>query len=194
MKRRTAILSLGGLVAGGGAAMGTGAFTSVEANRVLEVAVENDENAYLALLPATTEGSAVENSSEGGRTPRAQDTPFARIDEETGRLELTVNALNSDAVTEIPSLFRIENRGTDEVGVYLDVGEGSANPDVIDFFGIKNGSRFDLGDEESPVPLDVGDEAIVVGMSFDTHGIGPDDPIADTIVINGVDPNRGENR
>ena len=192
MKRRTAILGLGGLVASAGAAMGTSAFTSVEANRVLEVAVENDENAYISLLPATTGGSAVENSSEGGRTPRAQNTPFARIDEETGRLELTVNALNTDAVTEIPNLFRIENRGTDEVGVFLNVGEGRTNPDVIDFFGIKDGSRFDLGDSESPVPLNVGDEAIIVGMTFDTHGIGPDDPIADTIVINGVDPNRGE--
>ena len=194
MKRRTAILSLGGLVASGGAAMGTGAFTSVKAERTLEVNIQNDENAYLALLPATADGSAVENSSEGGRTPLAQESPFARIDQQSGRLELTVNALNADAVTEIPSLFRVENQGTNEVGVFLEAGDGSANPGVLDFFGLKDGSRVDLGDESNPVPLAVGDEAIVVGMTFNTQGIDPGDPIADTIVINGTDPNRGESQ
>lgn len=197
MKRRTAILGLGGLVAGSSAAMGTGAFTTVTAERQVDVDVRNDDDAYLALRPVDSDGNVVKDLAEGDtdRVPETseQDRPFALIDEETGRLDIAVNALNGDAVTEIPSVFQIDNQGRNPVDVYIDAsyeaGDGG-NPDVVEA-STANGDP--LGDEENPVALDDG-HSIVVDFTFDTSGIDPDDAIVDTIAIHGTDPNRGESQ
>ena len=65
MKRRTAILGLGGLVASSSALIGSGAFTSVEAERQVDVEVRNDEEAYLALLPTDEDGEEVSDITAG---------------------------------------------------------------------------------------------------------------------------------
>jgi len=197
VKRRTAILTLGGLVASGGAAMGTGAFTSVEADRDFAVDVRNDDSAYLALRPVDADGNVVGNLSEGDtdRVPETpeQNRPFSLIDEDTGRIDIAVTALNADAMTVISNVFQIDNQGRNPIDVYVDIsyeGEGDGNPDVVEV-STSNGNALD--DDENPVELGDGN-SLVVDLTFDTSGIGPDDAIADTITIHGTDPNRGESQ
>ena len=197
MNRRTAILGLGGLVAGSGAAMGTGAFTSVTAERQVDVDVRNDDDAYLALRPVDSDGNVVDDLAEGDtdRVPETpeQNRPFALIDEQTGRIDIAVSALNGNAVTQIPSVFQIDNQGRNTVDVYIqaayEAGDGG-NPDVVE---ASTADGDPLDDEENPVALDNGN-SIVVDFTFDTSGIGPDDAIADTITIHGTDPDRGESQ
>ena len=50
--RRSVLIGLGGLVAGGGALLGTGAFTTVEAERTVNVQTAGDASAFLGLTPA----------------------------------------------------------------------------------------------------------------------------------------------
>jgi hypothetical protein len=60
MKRRSFVAGLGALSAGTAAAMGTGAFSSAEAQRSVSVNVAPDADAYLA-LESTSEYTTVEN-------------------------------------------------------------------------------------------------------------------------------------
>ena len=55
MNRRNVLIGLGGLVAGGGALIGTGAFDTVEAERTVSVETAGDAAALLAFSPADRE-------------------------------------------------------------------------------------------------------------------------------------------
>lgn len=105
MQRRKFIVGLGALSAGGAAAMGTGAFSSVIADRNITVEVVGDQNAYLRLVSQSA------YSSEGA----------------DGTLDVNFDAngeggqgLNNNADTAFTDVFRIENQGTNEVKVWID--------------------------------------------------------------------------
>ena len=111
MKRRNFIAGLGALSAGGAAALGTGAFSSVEAERDVSVELADDANAYLA-LEATSD--------------------YAEANED-GMLELDFGDLedHGDGVGEDSSyifgsgnpernVFTVENQGTQDVNVTPD--------------------------------------------------------------------------
>ena len=53
MNRRTFLATLGTVAAGTSVAVGTGAFTSVSADRTVTVSMARDEHAYLGLEPAS---------------------------------------------------------------------------------------------------------------------------------------------
>jgi hypothetical protein len=100
MERRKFIAGLGSIAAGGAAALGTGAFTSVQAQRNVNVAVVKDKNAYLSLQAtgdrATTDGDGqlkidFDSSSRGS------------------------SGLNKDARTAFTDLFTIKNKGDNPV-------------------------------------------------------------------------------
>jgi hypothetical protein len=128
MQRRKYLAALGSLAAGGAAIGGTGAFTSVQAQRTVETAVVGDSNAYLALEPIDSRAS---------------------LDGE-GQLEINFDesnngalGLNRDARTAFTDLFRIRNQGDDPayVGVGLSMSDvyidgssqGNAQPHLFDY-------------------------------------------------------------
>jgi hypothetical protein len=105
MKRRKFLIGAGSLAAGGATALGSGAFTSVQADRSVNVRVADDSNALLGLVPGDT----------------------GLVTESGGTLQINLDGtgtgaegVNFDAVTQIGSLenpeeehaFRIVNRGT----------------------------------------------------------------------------------
>ena len=117
MKRRTMLLGLG--TAAGGLAIGTGAFTSVTADRDVEVSVVEDDDAFLALDPLDNPGNG----------------EYAEIDDTTGEffLDLTGteaggSGLNPEAVTAAADVFEVQNQGTDAVELTLT----PANTDASD--------------------------------------------------------------
>lgn len=130
--RRSILIGLGGLVAGGGAILGTGAFDTVEAERTVSVETAGDANALLALTPVDDDGPYVDDSG---------DTIEINLDgNETGDAEAT--GLNQNAVTTFDELVAITNNGTqdvDSITFTIDVtgaeNEG-ANTDHEEAFGI----------------------------------------------------------
>ncbi|MFB6123833.1 MAG: hypothetical protein ABEJ78_10290 [Haloferacaceae archaeon] len=64
MQRRKFIAGVGALAAGGAAALGTGAFTSARASRIVSVDVTGDQQSYLGLRPNADSG-AVSTGSDG---------------------------------------------------------------------------------------------------------------------------------
>jgi len=106
MQRRKFIAGVGSLAAGAAAVTGTGAFSSVRAERSLNVATAGDNNAYLALdaspsVYAEQTGTTLELQFDGSNS--GQDG----------------NGLNANADTTFANVFRIENQGTNDIRLQL---------------------------------------------------------------------------
>ncbi|WP_049984340.1 hypothetical protein [Halorubrum sp. BV1] len=101
--RRSVLIGLGGLVAGGGAILSTGAFDTVEAERTVSVETTGDANALLGLTPVDDDGPYVDDSGE-----TIEITLGSGEDE---------NGLNRNAVTTFDELVTIANNSEQDVDV-----------------------------------------------------------------------------
>ena len=110
MKRRNLILLLGG-ASSGAMSVGTGAFSSVEAERGVKVSVVEDDEAYLGLDP-------VEEITAFGRPTKALEITNAFSTE----LALEVSIVNSNDVVD-----EIELPGETEPAEF-DIGPGESEP------------------------------------------------------------------
>jgi hypothetical protein len=99
MERRKFLLGAGSAAVGASAVIGSGAFTSVEADRTVTVETADDSDAYLKM--------AVDGNANGGYA-----------DESGGTISVTLDELNRDALTTAYDIFTIENRGTQDALVY----------------------------------------------------------------------------
>ena len=177
MKRRNILIGMGG-IAGAGAAIGTGAFDQVNADRAVSVNVEGDADAYLGLEPinsayATTDGDGVleltfdEDGGAGG------------------------DGFNPNSTTRIDGVFSISNQGTQDVGVSVEKGGLAEGVKKFDFLAQTDTDEESLV-HESPVVLESG-ESFDVGVeaeisSSDTiDGVIDDDEIVITADIDDED-------
>lgn len=177
MKRRKVIIGAGALATGGAAALGTGAFSSVEAERSMSVELNDDTEAYLAAQPLDSDGEPVDDE---GPSPVAQEASYATIDENTGRLVLAFDSLNDDAKTVITEVFQVANEGTQEVGIFFEK-EGE-NTEAVEFFD-QDDNQLDVSEKDA-VRINTGN-SLEVDVEFNTHDIDPGENIMDTLVING---------
>ncbi len=100
---------MGALGGGGAIVTGTGAFTSVQADRDVAVQVADDANAFLA-LEATGPNAPYTDTSDG------QLGIDLTSDNATGA---GGQGVNTDAVTVIADLFEVRNQGTQEIEVEI---------------------------------------------------------------------------
>lgn len=63
--RRNVLMGLGTVVVGGGAALGSGAFTSVEASRDVSVSVADDANALIGLSAGSSDYVSEDGGTDG---------------------------------------------------------------------------------------------------------------------------------
>ena len=146
MKRRNFLVGVGGTAIGASALVGSGAFTSVEAQRDIEISVVGDAEAYLQLTPS--DGVHGDN--------------YADFDDEDGTLYIDVaesgagddigQGLNRNANTIMRDVFEICNHGKQEVYAWVEgVPEGMGiftdnNPDGDD-------TTLEVGDQPETPPL-----------------------------------------
>jgi hypothetical protein len=155
VKRRKMLLGLGSLAAGGAAAMGTGAFTSTEANRSMYISRADDSQAFLQLTACTgPNGDFVYDYGDDLEVDISGD-------DWTG---VTGEGVNSMAITQFDCVFKIANQGTQEVEVAIDDSNISM-PDRLTFYQGSDPSS-DL-ESWGNVTLGIGD-AVHVGMEVDT--------------------------
>jgi hypothetical protein len=110
MERRKFLIGAGSLAAGGAAALGSGAFTSVQADRSVDVTVAGDANAFLGLEPS---------SGANGNYATTEDGKLAiQLDGSDNTPE--GNGVNNNAETIIKDVFRMRNQGTQRVYVYIE--------------------------------------------------------------------------
>ena len=100
MNRRKFTIGIGSLAAGSAAAIGTGAFTSVEADRGVEIDVVGDAKAFVSL----------DGDGEYVSEVEAEDTLFFNLGEEPN--SQGGEGFNERAITHVPEIVTIENQGT----------------------------------------------------------------------------------
>ncbi|WP_094529571.1 hypothetical protein [Halorubrum halodurans] len=109
MNRRTVLIGLGGVVVGGGALLGTGAFNTVEAERTVAVETAGDADAFLGITPF----------------PDSTNADYVTVPED-GTVEIDITGeetnssgggVNENAITAIDRLLEVTNNGTQSVVV-----------------------------------------------------------------------------
>lgn len=111
MERRKFVLSVGTLAAGGGVAIGTGAFSNVQAERDVAVTVSEDASAYLGIQPG--DGPNGNYADTTGSDALAID-----LTGDNGNIGSGIaggEGVNANAITGIADLFTIQNQGTQEI-------------------------------------------------------------------------------
>ena len=132
MNRRKFLIGAGSLAAGSAAAMGTGAFSTVEADRTVSVNVASDSQALLALDKAENENSAyAKEQSTGAITVDISDSNNSGFDGKDP------NGVNPNATTRIFDIFTIQNQGTQPAAVWVppESVSSSTGDDVTDGTG-----------------------------------------------------------
>ncbi|RLM52570.1 hypothetical protein [Halorubrum sp. Atlit-28R] len=126
--RRKFLAGLGALASGSAAAVGTGAFTSVSADRSVSVDVADDSDALLAIEPqATPNGNEYASVSTDGT-----------IELDFSGTDIGGGGLNRNAETTIRDILQVRNQGTQDVivgvtglpefmSIYTDDGSVAAN-------------------------------------------------------------------
>jgi len=135
INRRNVLIGLGTGVAAGGAAIGTGAFSQVEATRDVDIETTGDDGALLAF-------ELDEDLDEGGDT-----------------ISIDVDDLNLDAKTTFREALTVINNGDENVGLEIE-----SKPDWITFkVGATydeagtdlSDEAVDLGGNEGDLDLDI---------------------------------------
>jgi hypothetical protein len=124
--RRKFITGLGALAAGSAAAVGTGAFTSVEADRTVNVAVADDASAFLSL-------DDIDSSPNSEYVDVSGEQVILNLDSTNSG----GSGFNAGAETRIDDLIRVANQGTQTINVWvtLDAESGDTfNDDTLYFY------------------------------------------------------------
>lgn len=164
MRRRTFLAALGVTAAGG--AVGTGAFTSVEAERTVNVAIADEDEALLALEPNDdTFASANSNRREA--------------------IQLSFDALanggggpGSQSEYVFDRVFTVRNQGTQTVYVQASFSERNGlDEEISPSFYVADADEYLLEQGDSAVAIPSGESADI-GTEIDTDEInaGLDEP------------------
>jgi hypothetical protein len=133
------------IAAGGAATVGTGALSSIQAQRTISGKVVGDEKAYLEINGYdTSENSfAVETRNNQLALDFDADPDYDEYDESNSSLgNEEAFGLNPDAVSSFDRVFRIQNDGTEPLAVYIE-----DSLDAVSWYGTKKDSE----DGEPPV-------------------------------------------
>ena len=130
MERRKFVVGLGSLAAGGAAAMGTGAFTSVQADRGLTVNTRYNSDALLGLQKMDTPNGNAYIESPGASGSGSNGIAIDLGDSDGDPVGNNgAYGVNGNAYTIIRDLIKIKNQGTQTVYVHFENA-----PDKVRFF------------------------------------------------------------
>ncbi|MFO7925507.1 MAG: hypothetical protein ACQET5_13420 [Halobacteriota archaeon] len=188
MNRRNVLIGLGGLVAGGGALLGTGAFTTVEAERTVTVNTAGDAGALLAF-----EASGDGVDSDVVTTDNdllVIDFDAAANDGEGVNLDAltTVGEVSGDPIDSLDTAaLTITNNGAQTVDINFDIGfnseqalSGNDVHDVLKLWTDASGSETinsnNFGNlvENDLEGLEAG-QSVEIALQIDTTGLDTND-------------------
>ena len=143
--RRKFIAGLGALATGSAAAMGTGAFTSVQAERTVSVNLVGDADAYLKLI--------------GNTDYVSNDNKYGQLTIDLGAQSNSQGAqgFNKNAATVLEGVFTIANQGEDAVKITL--GPDSMTAGEVDNADLtwNQGVYFEVDEGDSGGENNIGD-------------------------------------
>jgi len=133
--RRSVLIGLGALTVGGGAVFGTGAFSSVEAERDVTINTEGDGAALLQF--------EIDDSFNG------------LTDGGNGVIELQFDDLNEEAETTFDGALTVANSGSDEVELSIDEISGDEDSLTFDGLPVTLDPEGDIGDGTNTEDIDI---------------------------------------
>jgi hypothetical protein len=170
MQRRNLLIGMGSLAAGGAATIGTGAFTSVEANRNFGITIADDAQAYLAIEPAS--------GPNGGYAYEMGEDVEIELGGGIGNGQPGGDGVNAQALTQIDKIIKVKNQGTQPVNVKIDKSNLKSATDNLDDQQVRDLLTFYRGDnpnvndiEKGGYTLDTG-ESFLLGIEVDLTGYG----------------------
>ncbi|WP_436931430.1 hypothetical protein [Halosimplex halobium] len=107
MNRRQALIGIGSLAVGSGAALGSGAFTSVEADRTVTLQTAGDGSAYLQM-----DGDGEYVTTAGSDSTLGID--LGNVNQDDG--------FNKNAITKVAEVVTITNNSGDDSGITVGFG------------------------------------------------------------------------
>lgn len=179
MKRRTLIVGAAGIAAGG-LALGSGAFSSVEAERRVEVETAGDADAYLQIEfgydVSDISGEFTESSGDGLIAIDVNSITTSDLGDGDGP--------NIDAFTALDELFTATNAGSEGDEVYLwaefpDDDDSNFLEEIYFYPERDDDTRLEEG--ESAVELGTGD-SVDIGIAIEKgpgESVNPYDPDED---------------
>lgn len=177
MKRRNLLIGMGSFAAAGGAAVGTGAFDTAEANRDVAVRVANENNAFLSIQPSNTANGQFATQEPG-------DNQIALDFSGSGN---SGSGVGQDSVYNFDDVFRIANQGTQTVYVWTNLSGGSKFDDS-NFYLYPNGARStELNDGSNSVLTLSPGESAKIGVHVDTGGLSTGSDIITATIRADVD-------
>ena len=172
--RRNVLIGLGGVVATGGAVLGTGAFTTVTAERTVNVETAGDASAFLGLEPAARNGTP-----ENPYVEQSDDTVQITLENPDGSNEANATGVNVNAETVFRNLVTITNNGTQDITEleleFIEQGSDLSNPNLSNTFHFttsstdSNTAEVDQRDNNSNIlasPTPDGDNVLTPGESI----------------------------
>lgn len=167
------MVGLGGVVAGSGAALGSGAFTSVNASRDVSVTVTNEDTAYLAIEPAAGPNSGIAQVQTNNQNELRLDiNGDMGADNEDFGGDGDSHGIGTDSVYTFDNVFSIKNQGTQPITVsasFTNNGTDLNNDLGGDPLGIRFYAGSNSGTELSQ-SLNVGD-SVAVGIWLDSDSV-----------------------
>lgn len=164
MKRRTVLSGLGASAATGGIVFGTGAFTSITADRTATIEVASEDEALLAMFPSEGPNAEYATQDEDNRN----EIGLSFDDEQNG-------GLGQNSTYAFGNVFIVENRGTQTVSITATI-DGIDSHTGIDSFALydtdtSDNSQFsaESGDDATGIAVAPG-ERIRVGVRGETSG------------------------
>jgi hypothetical protein len=117
MKRRHFIAGLASTTLGGATAVGTGAFSTVEANRTVNVTVADESQAYLALNKGSGQSSFARTGAAGGNGEISLDF--------NGSSGASGIGVGTDSTYSFDGVIQVTNQGTQSVYLKAPVSDAS---------------------------------------------------------------------
>jgi len=157
MKRRNFILGLGATVAGSGAAVGSGAFSSAEAERTVSVEIADDDEGYLQLEPtgvfrrSSLEANPIDDPDSSKILTFSIPGPS---EDDLEDLEDVGDGIGLDSRYFFAELVDARNAGTKTVEVTTEFSDPEGSIADVDLFTDDNGTRL----RNNPVTLEAGDK------------------------------------
>lgn len=180
MNRRTLLTSISGLAAFG--AVGSGAFTSVSAERTVTVDVEDDSDALLKLQEV---GDGKRSAMDGGQLEL--NIPGDNEDQYPSGGSTDPEGVGTDSIYRFSAdaggnpgdgLFKITNQGTQPVDIYGTDGSDADEPSVAMFnVDAENGLTENVLTESDPYESLGTGQTLYCGLQLDTHGVDVQDTV-----------------
>ena len=198
MNRRNVLIGLGTAAAGSSMAFGSGAFTQVNADRSVNLRIDNDSDALVSLSPNEDEGIVSEESgvldidseklaSGGEGFPAGATIEFGDADFDDGSVTTPAftisNNLASGADTsDIDVTVEVDADSDFDGALTLALDDGDTTEETI---SISDGSSDNTGDDFEGLTADGGDGGTIdVAIELDTDETdNPDDLDDETITV-----------